>query len=162
MNKTCGLPAIVDGKSKILILGSFPSPLSLQQQEYYGNPRNHFWTIMAELLREPLPTDYESKKRMLSKHRVALWDVLSSCYRKGAADARIEDPEINELESFVREHRQLKAVFFNGRAAEKIFKLHYEEFSLPCAYLPSTSPAHALHWGEKILDWKKILQYLAK
>ena len=160
MNKICGLPPIIDGKSGILILGSFPSPMSLKQQEYYGNPRNHFWLIMAEMLQEPLPADYESKKRMLLKHGVALWDVLSSCCRNGAADAQIEEPEINELESFVRKYSQLKAAFFNGRMAEKIFKMHYEEFPLPCAYLPSTSPAHARYWGEKISEWKKILQYL--
>ena len=160
MNKNFGLPPIVDAQSKILILGSFPSPLSLKQREYYGNPRNHFWMIIAELLQEPLPTDYESKKRMLLKHGVALWDVISSCYRKGAADAQIEEPEINELESFIKKYRQLKAVFFNGRTAEKIFKMHYEEFPLPYAYLPSTSPAHARYWGDKVSSWIQILKYL--
>ena len=160
MKKISGLPPLVDEQSKILILGSFPSPLSLKQREYYGNPRNHFWMIMAELLQEKFPTDYERKTQMLLKHGVALWDVIATCQRRGAADVEIEEPTINELESLVRAHRQLQAVFFNGRTAEKIFRMHYEEFPLPCAYLPSTSPAHARHWSAKIPAWQPILKYL--
>ena len=79
----------------MVILGSFPSPLSLKQREYYGNPRNHFWMIMAELLQEPFPTDYERKTQMLLKHGVALWDVIATCQRRGAADVQIEEPTID-------------------------------------------------------------------
>ena len=160
MEKICGLPPIIDANSKILILGSFPSPLSLKYQRYYGNPQNHFWPILAHLLQEKFPASYDEKTKMALKHGVALWDVIKTCYRQGAADADIEEPEVNELESFVREHNHLRAVFFDGRTAEKIFKMYYEEFPLPGEYLPSTSSAHAKPWKDKLEEWKKILRYL--
>ena len=48
-----GFPPLCDGNSRILILGTFPSPLSRKKNEYYGNPRNQFWRIMHEIFGEP-------------------------------------------------------------------------------------------------------------
>ena len=73
----------------MLVLGSAPSALSLQRQEYYGNPRNAFWPLMAELLGRPTGEDYAARTRMLLDARVALWDVLASAERSGSLDASI-------------------------------------------------------------------------
>ena len=74
---------LVDSESKILILGSMPGVKSLTEQEYYAHPRNRFWQLLALLLGEDNPADYVDKKAMLKKHRVALWDTLGYCERKG-------------------------------------------------------------------------------
>lgn len=36
-------PALFDGRSRILILGSFPSVKSREMNFFYGHPRNRFW-----------------------------------------------------------------------------------------------------------------------
>ena len=46
-NRKIGLPGLTGGNPKILILGSLPSDQSIARQEYYGNPRNLFWKVMA-------------------------------------------------------------------------------------------------------------------
>ena len=38
-----------DHDSKILILGSFPSVKSREQQFYYGHPQNRFWKLLTIL-----------------------------------------------------------------------------------------------------------------
>lgn len=43
---------LFDEHSKILILGSFPSVKSREQQFYYGHPQNRFWKIMAAVCAE--------------------------------------------------------------------------------------------------------------
>lgn len=49
--------------SRILILGSFPSPKSREEGFFYGNPQNRFWRIMAFVYDEPTPETVEEKKR---------------------------------------------------------------------------------------------------
>jgi len=48
-----GMPPIGSTQSRVLILGSFPSAISLEKGQYYGNGKNHFWDIMGLLLGEP-------------------------------------------------------------------------------------------------------------
>lgn len=50
-----GFDPVVDGCSRVLVLGSFPSVLSRANAFYYGNPLNRFWRVMAECLDESVP-----------------------------------------------------------------------------------------------------------
>ena len=56
------LPPVYDVHSRVLMLGSFPSPTSRAPGFYYGHPQNRFWRVLAEVLGEPLPTTNESKR----------------------------------------------------------------------------------------------------
>lgn len=60
-----GLPPIADKMATVLILGSMPSDESLRKNEYYANPKNAFWKIMAGLYEFGQGTDYEERTRVL-------------------------------------------------------------------------------------------------
>ena len=73
--------------SRVLILGTWPSPKSREMAFYYGHPQNRFWPMMAALTGEPVPAreDIEAKKGIILRHGLALWDTLESCTITGAS-----------------------------------------------------------------------------
>ena len=46
---------VYDKNSKILILGSFPSVKSRENNFYYGHPQNRFWKVIAAVLKVKPP-----------------------------------------------------------------------------------------------------------
>ena len=78
---------VYDCRSRILILGTFPSVRSRQQKFYYGHPRNRFWQVIAELTGSGVPDSIAEKKELLLANRIAIWDVVSSCEITGSADS---------------------------------------------------------------------------
>lgn len=50
-----GFEPVFDGRSRVLVLGSFPSVLSRENAFYYGNPQNRFWRVIAACVGEPVP-----------------------------------------------------------------------------------------------------------
>ncbi|KAF1043123.1 MAG: hypothetical protein GAK38_04077 [Xylophilus sp.] len=44
-----GLAPVVSPATRLLVLGSFPGVRSLELQQYYGHPQNHFWRILGAL-----------------------------------------------------------------------------------------------------------------
>ncbi|MBP5706106.1 MAG: DNA-deoxyinosine glycosylase, partial [Spirochaetales bacterium] len=49
-------PPLFNDESKILILGSFPSVKSRENQFYYGNPQNRFWKLISAIFGSDIPT----------------------------------------------------------------------------------------------------------
>lgn len=155
------IPPTYDCNSKILILGSFPSPASRAQAYFYSHPQNRFWKIMAAVFEEGCPATVEEKKAFLLKHKVALWDVISSCYIEGASDTSISHVAVNNLE-YILESAPIEHIFVNGRKAETLYKKHIQPLTgIEAIYLPSTSPANAA-WSFKNLleEWKIIKKIL--
>ena len=70
---------VYNEKSKILILGSFPSVKSREINFYYGHPQNRFWKVVAGVLGVKVPETIEEKREMLLNHGIAVWDVIQSC-----------------------------------------------------------------------------------
>ena len=66
-----------------------PGPESLQQQQYYAQPRNAFWRIMGELVGARPELSYSRRLELLIEQRIALWDVCAAAERVGALDAAI-------------------------------------------------------------------------
>ena len=81
-NRIFGLAPTGDDGARVLVLGSMPSALSLQHGEYYGNPRNAFWTLMGALFDAGPERAYEQRIRRLSACGVSLWWTASaSCLK---------------------------------------------------------------------------------
>jgi len=164
MSPIHSFPPVENPNATVLILGSMPGDASLHAGEYYAYPRNHFWRIMAALIALDPDSSYEQRIKALQSSRIALWDVLHSCSRVGSLDSNIEKATqvVNDFESFFVRHKKITHVFFNGSAAEQIYrskvltvlKLHH----LVYKRLPSTSPACASFSFERKLEaWKAIL-----
>lgn len=150
-----GFGAVLDGQVRLLVLGSFPSPVSLAARQYYAHPSNQFWPIVGAILREPLASlAYEERLQRLLAHHVGLWDVFATCRRAGSQDSRIEAARSNPLGRLRQRAPALEAVAFNGTAAGRL-QPALASLGYRCAILPSTSAAHASQRLEdKLAIWK--------
>ncbi|MDR3325362.1 MAG: DNA-deoxyinosine glycosylase [Spirochaetaceae bacterium] len=150
---------ICDARSRVLILGSFPSPASRERGFYYGHPQNVFWQTLARVLEAPPPAAQSaSKTAFLLEHRIALWDALHSCTISGASDASIANAVPNRFRALLA-HTQISAVFTTGKKATALFNaLCAEESGARAVYLPSTSPANrAQHATPAFLEaWNQV------
>jgi hypoxanthine-DNA glycosylase len=169
MDTVTGFPPIADKNAVILILGSMPSIKSLDEQQYYAHPRNSFWFIITKLLSSDTELEYAQKKALLLNNRIALWDVLNTCQRKGSLDSSIKNDSTiaNDFNAFFDDHPLIKAVYFNGTRAQQEYNRHIvptldaKYSSIEYKRLPSTSPAMAsLSREQKLQQWKIILHYL--
>ena len=122
--ETHNISPVYNKKSKILILGSFPSVKSREQQFFYGHPQNRFWKVISTITNEKLPTTIEEKKELLLHNNIAVWDVIKSCDIVGSSDSSIENVEINDL-SIVLDNANIKKIFANGDKAYSLFKKYY-------------------------------------
>ncbi len=151
---------ISDANTRILILGSMPGEKSLQIGEYYANPGNKFWKIIAKITDNQLPATYPEKKDLLFKTGIGIWDVAHTVNRQGSLDSAIKDEEPNNLNTFIANHKNLKVIGFNGQKPEKLYDKHFDrKKGIKYFSLPSTSPANTHFDFERICqEWKKILE----
>lgn len=167
-----GFAPIIPEEPRVLILGSMPSAVSLEKQEYYGHPRNHFWPILFELFQKPLSHDYEKKRELLYAYHIAVWDIYSSCYRPGSMDKDIKEGQFNDIAGLAAENPSIQVVFCNGTAAERglrSFNASVKEpeksllASIPVYRMPSTSPIPTKFYRrmeDKINSWAQILDFI--
>ena len=169
-----GFEPVFDERSRILVLGSFPSVLSRENAFYYGNPQNRFWRVMAACLGEPVPQNegglsddgrpltleesIAAKKQMLLEHGIALWDVIASYDIKGSSDASIKNVVPAQVER-VLEKAHIGAVICNGGTAGRLYKRYLQwQVGLAAHVLPSTSPANAAWQLERLTArWQEEL-----
>ena len=162
------LPPVVDEQTKVLIVGSMPGVQSLEKQQYYGNPRNHFWGIIGEITGEIVPERYEERLGLVKKHGIGLWDVIQSCERVGSLDSNIKNEIPNDFATLFEQYPQIEAVFFNGTKAHDVFKKklgfallagrHYDK-------MPSTSPVPGRNiktFEQKVEVWTALQTYIIK
>lgn len=159
MTRLHGLPPIAGDQARVLILGSFPSVASLREKQYYAHPRNQFWRIVGGLFGIDVSAAYSRRCRGLVARRIAVWDVIGRCQRRGSLDSAIRTPEVNDFAAFYREHPHIVAVFFNGAAAEGVYQRLALCVDCPTQFvrLPSTSPANAgMTLQQKIVRWEAV------
>jgi len=161
--KICYFEPIFNKDSKILILGTMPSVMSVKNGFYYSHPQNIFWKVLSTVLgEEKIPKNKSEKINMLKKHNIAIWDVLYSCEIKNSSDASIKNPVANDLTPIINTSN-ISAVFTTGKTATKLYdRLCYNKTGIKSIYLPSTSPANKANYTyEDIVEhYKKILDYL--
>ena len=144
--------------SRVLILGSFPSVKSREQQFFYGHPQNRFWKVIAALFGRDVPQTIPEKKKLILSNGLALWDSIASCVITGSSDASIREVRPNDLR-IILDHAPIERIYCNGRKSHEM----YEKYILPdlgreAACLPSTSPANAAWSLEKLIGaWSVIL-----
>ena len=154
--------ALHDESPKTLILGTFPSVKSRDNNGYYGNPQNQFWRIIAEVFNENIDfNNYEQKKAVIFKHGIALWDTLKSCEIKGSADTSIKNEVGNvEIPKFIERFGITKVLFNSKRAFEYYRKYNGLEslFGIEFHVMPSTSTAYAaMTFEQKLSVWRERL-----
>ena len=148
---------LFDANSRVLILGSFPSVKSREQQFFYGHPQNRFWKVLATLFQQEIPATIEEKKALILGNRLALWDSIASCVITGSSDASIREVRANDL-SVILDHSPIRGIFCNGKTSWQM----YQKWILPATgreavCLPSTSPANAQWTLDRLIEaWSVI------
>lgn len=132
-----------DVQSRVLILGTMPSPKSREAGFYYAHPQNRFWRVLPMVFGEqPLIGDIAAQQAFLTHHHIALWDVLESCEIEGASDASIRHPVPNDMHVILRA-APVRAIFTTGQKAGALYKKYcLPQCGVPAHVLPSTSPAN--------------------
>ncbi|MCM1307029.1 MAG: DNA-deoxyinosine glycosylase [Butyrivibrio sp.] len=148
---------VYDSRSRVLILGTFPSVKSRESNFYYGHPQNRFWRVMAAVLSCAVPVTVSEKKEMLLEHKIALWDVVQSCEIEGSADASIRGVIPNRLEA-VTAAAPVERIYANGSMAGKLYaKYCADSLNMDITVLPSTSPANAAFGLERLIEaWRAV------
>ena len=163
-----GLPPLVGPGTRVLVLGSFPSVKSLQLQQYYAHPQNHFWRIVQALWPgAPWPDDQNYTRRCacLLAQGVGVWDVYAACEREGSLDSAICHAQLNDFPALLQRCPHLSAIAHNGgesfrhaKAVEKSLTQAGLAGQVTVHRLPSTSPANA-SWTfeQKLTAWRAVL-----
>jgi len=149
--------------AKVLILGTIPSPKSREQGFYYGHPQNRFWKVLADVLDDVVPQTVKERKDFLTRHNIALWDVLESCEIKGASDVSIRNARPNDMNRILKdEDTNIEAIFVAGTKAAKLYKkLCLPTCGVKAIQLPSTSPANCGCSDEKLREaYRQICKYV--
>ena len=128
------LEPIFDEKSRVLVLGTMPSPKSREVRFYYGNPQNRFWRVIAALWDEPVPTTNDGRRDLCLRHRIPndVGRILSAA--------------------------PISHVFCTGGTATRLYQRLVEPTcGMPCVGLPSTSPANArMRLGDLIAAYEPL------
>ncbi|MGW8169825.1 MAG: DNA-deoxyinosine glycosylase [Sulfurovaceae bacterium] len=149
---------IVFKDTKILILGSFPSIRSIENNFYYTHPQNQFWKILTSITAYPI-NNRDQKIWLLKESRLGLWDMISCCRRENSADCSIEDEEVNDIAALLERYPSIETIAFTGRKSQMLFNLHFGHLDIDTCYLPSPSSAYAkLSIEQKILAYKEALK----
>lgn len=143
---------VFDSHSKILMLGTMPSPKSRENGFYYGHPRNRFWKVIADVCKEPMLETIEEKKALALKHGIAIWDVLAGCEIHGADDASIKNPTPNDMHRIL-DYAPIEQIYATGTKAAQLYRRYCEaQTGMEIIQLPSTSPANCRTSYEQLYE----------
>ena len=156
-----GLAPVGSTQPRLLILGTFPSPMSRQRQEYYGNPANRFWRLLSAVFNvaDLTGSEYVDKIKLLERQGIALWDVVASCEIVGAFDSKIKNPVYNDIPAFLSQRPTIRRIILNGSTARRLFETAFPPPAVEVRGCLSTSPANQKYgaWPLLVADWSPPL-----
>ena len=144
-------------EANVLIVGSMPSVKSLADAQYYAHPRNAFWPILFEVFGVMPTADYDIKKDLIRKNKLALWDVAGICEREGSLDSNMRDIQFNDFASLFDACPQIHTVLCNGGTAHSLFLKSGYAGEKRVLRMPSTSPAYTMAYSKKLEAWRAAL-----
>lgn len=142
---------IVFKSTQILILGSFPSIKSFENNFYYAHPQNQFWKILSAISSYPI-NNRDQKIWMLKEMKIGLWDMIGSCYSDSSLDSSIYDEEVNDIAGLLESYPNITKVACTGKKSYELFKMHFGYLGIEPIYLPSPSAAYAKMKMEKKIE----------
>jgi len=153
---------LYDENSRVLILGSFPSVKSREQNFFYGHPQNRFWKVVAAVFGQPVPQTVEEKKLLILDNGLALWDSIASCEITGSSDASIRNARANDM-GIILNSCSIERIYCNGRKSHELYQRYIEpETGREAVCLPSTSPANAKWTLEKLTGAWSVIAEIAE
>ncbi len=143
--------------SRVLILGSFPSVRSREQNFFYGHPQNRFWKVISSVFGEPLPGSIYDKKNIILKNGLALWDSIAACEITGSSDSSIRNARANDI-SIILDNAPIEHIYTNGKKSYELYVKYIEPaVGREAICLPSTSPANAQWTLDRLIEaWSVI------
>ena len=152
-------PAVVDSKSRILILGSVPSIKSVENNFYYMHPKNRFWKVLSAIFGVDLySATVDERISFLLENKIALYDSVEECDIEASKDSAISNVVPADIPSLVSKS-EISHIFCNGKASLYYLLSAYPEYESITTLLPSTSPANAQFSLEKLIEaWKVIIK----
>jgi len=159
----------LDVDLEIISIGCNPSPLSVESQCYFGNPRNRFWKALNEsgLIDETFVPEKKSMQVLLDKYRIGFTDVVKRT-TAGVSDLKAADykqwsPRLKEKLL----HYQPKLCWFHGKVAYRNFMKYtgekdsiadwglqqYQIGGAKVYVTPNPSPANAVYSLDDLIDW---------
>ena len=123
------IPPVYDKNSKILILGSFPSVKSRENQFFYYHPQNRFWKVLSGVVGCDIPVTIDDKKEFLLNNNIAVWDVIASCEIEGSSDSSIKNVVVNDLNKII-DTCDIKQIFCNGGKSFELYKKYCEKIQI--------------------------------
>lgn len=153
---------VFDEHAKILILGTFPSVKSRENNFYYGHPQNRFWKVLAGITEEAVPQTVEEKKAFLLRNHIAVWDVIAQCEIMGSSDSSIRNAVPCDVNSVLAQS-QIRQIFANGTKAYELYRKYlFSVTGREVVRLPSTSPANAAFRLDRLIEeWRVIQEVLS-
>ena len=149
---------IVFRDTHTLILGSFPSIQSFENNFYYAHPRNQFWKILEAITGYPV-NNRDQKIWLLKETGLGLWDMIGSCSRENSLDSSLEDEVVNDIPTLLEAYPSIQKIAFTGKKAQALFETHFGYLEIERVYLPSPSPAYAaMRFEEKAAKYREALR----
>ena len=138
-------PILPDGPIRALVLGSFPSVASLASMQYYGNPHNWFWRVLAVCgVVADAAAPYRERIEAVRACGLAVWDLYAVVRRPGSGDDAIRDAQPNPIGALFEERGPFP-ILLNGRRGRE-WRRRFAVVGIEPVALPSTSP-RPLHWN---------------
>ena len=103
----------------------------------------------------------EDRKDFLTRHNIALYDVVEECDILSSYDSSIKNVKTANITGILKDFPSISTIAVNGGTATKLFKKHLlnqiDTSKIKVVFLPSTSPANAKISNEELVSKYKEL-----